>query len=68
MWPQNVVVSDDDVYTAQRQLWAATRLICEPGGVTALAALTSGAYVPAKGEKLGVLLCGSNADANWFEG
>lgn len=65
---ENVVVTDDDVYTAQRRLWAATRLICEPGGVTALAALTSGAYVPAKGEKLGVLLCGGNAATDWFEG
>lgn len=64
---ENVVVSDADVYTAQRRLWDASRLICEPGGVTALAALTSGAYVPDRGEKVGVLLCGSNAATNWFE-
>lgn len=64
----NVVVKDDDVYEAARRLWADARIVCEPGGVTALAALTSGAYVPATGERVGVLLCGGNAEPNWFEG
>jgi threonine dehydratase len=65
---QNVVVTDEDVYDAQRRLWAAARVIGEPGGVTALAALTSGAYVPRKDERIGVLICGGNAAPNWFEG
>jgi threonine dehydratase len=34
----------------------------EPGGATAFAALRCGAYRPAKGERVGVLLCGSNVD------
>ena len=63
---ENVVVTDADVFEAQRRLWSATRMIAEPGGVTALAALTSGVYVPAKGEKIGVLVCGGNADPDWF--
>jgi len=63
---ETVVVSDEDVFEAQRRLWSATRLVAEPGGVTALAALTSGAYTPAKGEKTGVLVCGGNADPDWF--
>ncbi len=62
----NVVVTDADVIEAQRRLWSAARLVCEPGGVTALAALTSGAYVPREGERLGVLLCGGNAAPGWF--
>ncbi len=32
----------------------------------ALAALTSGAYVPERDERVGVLLCGGNADVDWF--
>lgn len=64
---QNVVVSDDDVIEAQRRLWADTRTIGEPGGVTALAALTSGAYVPAGDERVAVLICGGNAAPGWFE-
>ncbi len=65
---QNLVVSDDDVIAAQRRLWSAARIVCEPGGVTALAALTSGAYVPQDGERVAVLLCGGNADPGWFGG
>ena len=63
---ENVVVTDADVFEAQRRLWSATRMVAEPGGVTALAALTSGAYVPAKGETIGVVICGGNADPDWF--
>ena len=36
-------------------------LVVEAGGATALAALISGAYTPAKGERVGVLVCGGNA-------
>ena len=64
---QNVVITDADVMEAGRRLWGATRLVCEPGGVTALAALTSGAYVPAPGERVAVLMCGGNAEPDWFE-
>lgn len=55
-----LLVSDDEVVAAQRQLWRATRLVAEPGGATALAAVTSGRYVPADDERLGVLVCGAN--------
>lgn len=65
---ENVVVSDDDVIEAQRRLWDATRMVCEPGGVTALAALTAGAYRPRAGERVAVLLCGGNAEPGWFTG
>lgn len=57
-----LLVTDDEVVEAQRRLWAATRLVAEPGGAAALAALTSGRYRPSAGERVGVVVCGGNAD------
>jgi threonine dehydratase len=34
--------------------------MAEPGGAAAMAALLSGAYVPAPEERVGVLVCGGN--------
>jgi len=62
----SVVVTDDDTRTAQQRLWDGARLIGEPGAATALAAVTSGAYVPQKDERVGVLICGGNASPDWF--
>jgi threonine dehydratase len=59
-----VLVSDDDIRAAQRLLWDRLRLVAEPGGATALAALLSGAYVPAADERVVVVVCGSNCDPN----
>lgn len=61
-----LVLSDAEVYRAAQALWEATRLVGEPGAAVALAALTSGAYVPEKDERLAVLICGGNADVDWF--
>lgn len=63
---RSVVVSDEAIVDAQRRLWAAARVLAEPGGVTALAALTTGAYLPEPGERVGVLICGANAEPDWF--
>lgn len=57
-----VLVSDDDIRAAQRLAWDGLRLALEPGGAAALAALASGAYVPAPDEHVGVVLCGGNVD------
>jgi threonine dehydratase len=57
-----VLVPDDAIRGAQRLLWDRLRLVAEPGGATALAALLSGAWVPPDGARVGVLLCGSNTD------
>jgi threonine dehydratase len=57
-----VLVEDDAIRQAQRRLWNDLRIMAEPGGATALAALTSGAYQPAVGEKIGVIVCGGNVD------
>jgi len=56
----SLVVSDSDIRNAQCSLWEHTRLIAEPGGATALAALTSGAYRPSPDERVAVLVCGGN--------
>lgn len=57
-----VVVTDDDIRAAQRELWSELRLVAEPGGAAALAAMRSGAYVPSRGERVAVVVCGSNCD------
>jgi threonine dehydratase len=61
-----VLVEDEAISAAQRALWSALRVVSEPGGAAALSALTSGAYRPAKGERVAVLLCGGNTDAVRF--
>ena len=47
---------------AQRALWDRVRVLAEPGGAAAMAALLSGAYRPRPGENIGVLVCGANTD------
>ncbi|MCU1398818.1 MAG: Threonine dehydratase [Acidimicrobiales bacterium] len=59
---ESVVVTDDAIRAAQRSLWDELRLVVEPGGAAALAALQSGAYVPEPGERIVVAVCGSNCD------
>jgi threonine dehydratase len=61
-----IVLPDAEVYAAAKTLWEATRLVGEPGAAVALAALTSGAYTPDSGERVAVLICGGNADVDWF--
>jgi threonine dehydratase len=58
----SLLVSDAAVTDAQRRLWQQVRLVAEPGGAAALAALTSGAYRPEPGERIAVLVCGANTD------
>ena len=55
-------VSDAEVRRAQHALWDALRLPVEPSTATVLAALRSGAYVPAEGERVGLVICGANVD------
>lgn len=58
----SVVVTDDDAVTAQQRLWDAARIVAEPGGSVAFAALTSGTYTPHRDERVGVIICGANTD------
>ncbi|MCA0997437.1 threonine/serine dehydratase [Alloyangia pacifica] len=57
---RSLTVSDDAITEAQHCLWQSHRLLVEPAGATALAALRSGAYRPDPGERVAVLLCGGN--------
>jgi threonine dehydratase len=57
-----VLVPDEAIAAAQRMIWDNMRLVVEPGGATALAALLCGAFVPPASARVGVLICGANAD------
>lgn len=61
-----VLVDDADILRAQAALWDHARIVAEPGGATALAALLSGAYTPAPGERVAVMVCGGNTTAVSF--
>ena len=56
----SILVANDDITDAQETLWREARMLVEPGGACALAALLSGAYRPEPGERVAVLLCGAN--------
>jgi threonine dehydratase len=58
-----VLVTDDAIREAQQTLWKTLRVIAEPGGAAAFAALTSGRYEPEEEEHVGVLVCGGNTSA-----
>jgi threonine dehydratase len=57
-----VLVPDDAIAAAQTWLWEHLRIIAEPGGATALAALISGRYVPPPEARVGVVVCGGNTE------
>ncbi len=61
-----VLVSDEQIRDAQKALWDKLRMASEPGGATAFAALSSGAYARSPGEKIAVVICGGNADPASF--
>jgi threonine dehydratase len=60
-----VLVPDEEILTAQRMLWDLLRIVTEPGGAAAFAALVSRRYRPSEGERVGVLLCGGNTTVNF---
>jgi len=62
-----VLVEDEAIARAQQMLWDRVRIVAEPGGAAALAALLSGVYAPAKGERVGILVSGANTTAVSFD-
>jgi threonine dehydratase len=62
-----VLVADDVIAAAQQALWERLRIVAEPGGAAATAALLSGRYRPAPGERVGVVVSGGNTTAVDFE-
>jgi threonine dehydratase len=64
----SVLVDEAAIVTAQRMLWTCLRQLVEPAGAVALAALISGRYVPARGERVAILVCGANIAPDPFGG
>jgi threonine dehydratase len=64
---RSVLVSDEAIRAAQKALWDHVRVVAEPGGAAAFAALLSGAYAPSSGERIAVLVCGANTTAVKFQ-
>jgi threonine dehydratase len=61
--PTVTLVSDIAIQQAQETLWKTFRVVAEPGGAAATAALLSGRYKPKRGERVGILVCGGNTSA-----
>jgi threonine dehydratase len=57
-----LLVEDDDIVRAQDALWKVFRLVVEPGGAAAFAAILAQRYVPATDEHVVVVLCGANTE------
>jgi threonine dehydratase len=64
---RTVLVSDDAIRDAQRHLWRVLRIVSEPGGAAAFAAVLSGAWPVRPGQTIGILLCGANTSAVNFD-
>ncbi len=58
-----VLLPDDAIRRAQLALWETLRVVAEPGGAAAFAALISRRYEPRPGEHVGILLSGGNTTA-----
>jgi threonine dehydratase len=61
-----LLVSDEAIRSAQEELWRVLRIVAEPGGAAAFAALLSGQYQPSPGERVGIIVCGGNTTAVSF--
>lgn len=59
---RGVLVKDPAIRRGQRWLWDHLRLIAEPGGATAIAALVTGGWTPPPDAEVGVVVCGANCD------
>ncbi|MFE2735467.1 threonine/serine dehydratase [Streptomyces sp. NPDC059349] len=59
---RSVLVTDEAIVSARQALWDDRRLAVEHAAATTLAAVTSGVYTPAPGERVAVILCGANTD------
>jgi threonine dehydratase len=62
-----ILVTDEAIREAQLALWKVLRIVAEPGGAAAFAALLSGRYEANAGERVGVVICGGNTSAVHFD-
>jgi len=58
----SLLVSDDAIVAAQHALWKTLRIVTEPGGATAFAAVLSGVFETRPGMRIGIVLCGANTN------
>jgi threonine dehydratase len=62
---QGVTVTDDEVAKAVGFAFRELKLVVEPGGAVALAALLAG-HIDAKGKTVAIVLSGGNVDADLY--
>jgi threonine dehydratase len=62
-----VLVDDDAIRGAQRTLWQTARIAAEPAASVGVAALLTGAYKPAVGERVAVVISGANMPPSQLE-
>ena len=62
-----VLVDDASILAAQRALWQAFRIAAEPAASVGIAALLAGAYKPAPGEHVTVVISGANVSPSRLE-
>jgi threonine dehydratase len=62
-----VLVDDASILAAQRALWQAFRVAAEPAASVGIAALLTGAYKPAPGEQVAVVISGANMSPSRLE-
>lgn len=61
-----VLVNDDQIREAMRHLFRAAKLVVEPAGAAALAALMHPLRARLMGKSVGVVVCGANIDPETF--
>jgi threonine dehydratase len=59
---RSLLVDEDAIVAARNELWHEYHLAVEHGAAVSYAALLSGAYQPAAGERVVAIICGANTD------
>ena len=60
-----VTVSEEAIIAGMRQIWEVLKIIVEPSGAVPYAAVLAG-KVPARGQKIGIILSGGNLDLDSY--
>ncbi|TMQ05406.1 MAG: threonine/serine dehydratase [Deltaproteobacteria bacterium] len=63
---ESVLVPDEAIAQAQRALWATLRIVAEPGGAAALAAVLSGRFAAPARSRIAIVVSGANTSAVQF--
>lgn len=63
-----VLVDDGAIRSAQHTLWQTARIAAEPAAAVGAAALLTGTYKPAPGERVAVIVTGANMTAAQLDG